>query len=73
MEKIVGDYLGLIPLYKEAMFGVWDLTIKVMSWAVRILKKPYLNMEFHFVQNGNQDFVKKMPLQHMTSKRWLSY
>jgi hypothetical protein len=39
MKKVIGDYLSLIPLYKEAMFEVWDLTLKVTSRAVRILKK----------------------------------
>jgi hypothetical protein len=62
MKKVVGNYFNLIPLYEEATIGVWNLTIKVMFWARRILKKPKLNLEFHFVKNGNQDSVKKMPL-----------
>jgi hypothetical protein len=39
MKKVIGDYLSLIPLYKEAMFEMWDLKLKVTSWAIRILKK----------------------------------
>ncbi len=59
MKKIIRNYLGFIPLYKEATFGVWDLTFKVTSWDLRIMKKPKINLQFHFVKNGNQHFVKK--------------
>jgi hypothetical protein len=38
MKKVIGNYLGFIPFYKEAMFRVWDFTFKVTSWAVRIMK-----------------------------------
>ncbi len=54
MKKVIADYLKyLIPLYNEAMFEVWDLTLKVTSWVVRILKKLDLSLKFHFVKNGN--------------------
>jgi hypothetical protein len=44
MKKVIGNYLGFVPLYKEVTFKVWDLTFKVTSWAVRIMKKPKINM-----------------------------
>jgi hypothetical protein len=44
MKKVIGNYLGFIPLYKEATFGVWDLTFKVTSRTVRIMKKPKINL-----------------------------
>ncbi len=62
MKKMVGNYFNLIPLYKEATLGMWNLIVKVTSWVGRTLKKPKLNLEFHFVKNGNQDSMKKMPL-----------
>jgi hypothetical protein len=62
MKKFVGNYFNLIPLYKEVMIGVWNLAVKVTSWVGRIMKKPKINLEFHFLKNGNQDYVKKMPL-----------
>lgn len=54
MKKVIGDYLSFIPRYKDATFKMWDLTLKVTSWVVRILKKLDLNLEFHFIKNGNQ-------------------
>jgi hypothetical protein len=75
MKKVIGNYLGFILVYKEATFRVLDLTFKVTSWALRIMKKPKINLQFHFVKNGNQDFVKKYHskvwrYEHTTLERW---
>jgi hypothetical protein len=50
MKKVIGNYFGLNPLYKGTMLRVWDLTVKVTSWVVRILKKLKLKPGVPFCQ-----------------------
>lgn len=63
MKKVIGDYLSLIPLYKETMFEVWDLTLKVTSWVVRILKKLDLSLKFHFVKKLKLGFCEENAIE----------
>ncbi len=38
-------------------------------WATRLLNEPNTFIEFHFIKNGNQDLMQKMPIYDL--KVWV--
>jgi hypothetical protein len=56
-------------MYPEVEFKIWSFTSKVTIWVTRLLNQFNTFIEFHFIKNGNQDLVKKMPIQDL--KTWV--
>jgi len=65
MKKVVNEYFGIFNLYLEAKLRIWSMAPKVTTWATRLLNQLDTFIEFHFIKNGNQDLVKKMPIHDM--------
>jgi hypothetical protein len=60
--KVVDEYFGVHNMYPEVELGIWSLTSKVTNWMAKLLNQPNIFIEFHFIKNGNEELVKKMPI-----------
>lgn len=60
--KVVDEYFGVHNMYPEVELGIWSLTSKVTNWMAKLLNQPNIFIEFHFIKNGNEESMKKMPI-----------
>jgi hypothetical protein len=60
--KVVDEYFGVHNMYLEVELGIWSLTSKVTNWMAKLLNQPNIFIEFHFIKNGNEESMKKMPI-----------
>jgi hypothetical protein len=65
MKKVVDKYFNMHDMYLEVGLGIWSLTSNVIAWGTRMLNQANTFIEFHFIKNGNQDSMKKMPIQDL--------
>jgi hypothetical protein len=68
MKKVVDKYFNVHDMYLKVELGIWSLTSNVIAWVARLLNQADTFIEFHFIKNGNQDSMKKMPIQDL--KAW---
>jgi hypothetical protein len=69
VKKVVRKYIGTNELYSEAKLDLFQLKISLTSWVIYIVKSQESSLEFHFIKNGNHDYVKKMPIHSI--KVWV--
>jgi hypothetical protein len=68
MKKVVDKYFNVHNMYLKVELGIWSLISNVIAWAARLLNQADTFIEFHLIKNGNQDSMKKMPIQDL--KAW---
>lgn len=61
LKKEIDEYFGLNNLYLKIKLKIWGSLSKHNNLGGHAFE-PKTFIEFHFWKNGNQDFVKKMPI-----------
>jgi hypothetical protein len=59
VRKVIMMYVGTNELYSEIKLDLFQLTISLTSYVICIVESQDSSLEFHFIKNGNHDYVKK--------------
>jgi hypothetical protein len=53
-------FIRLDGVYNETKFGICDISTTTDSWVVKLLTPTNPYYEFHFINNMNQNYIKRV-------------